>query len=700
MRFDACLSDPELEAYQLGKLSKQDLERVMAHLQSCPECAEEIERFDGCVDTLLGALRHAQEGDKTNPRLHRRLSDLNIPSAPENVNLDFLSAAQQPQELGRFGSYRVLEVLGVGGMGVVLLVEDPALERRLAIKVMKPELAAEHENRQRFLREARAAAAVEHPSIVPIYQVGEVDGVPFLAMPLLRGESLNARIRRAKELPVAEAVRIARQTAAGLEAAHEHGLIHRDIKPGNIWLDEKTGQAKLLDFGLARNVKDDTQLTTPGTVVGTPAYMAPEQAANGPLDHRCDLFSLGAVLYRMLTGKLPFAGTDTMSMLVMLATETPTPPRELNPAVPKELDKLVMKMLAKEPAARPASAQAVIAALDACDNHTHIISEEPVRPSALRPPSDDKTRVLGAPQELRYKHGRSRLRALLIGLAAAGALLAVIVIIIRNKDGSETRLTVPDGVSVEMHKDGKLVNIGANAEDNKKQQLAVIKWLMEEKGDKLIEVEKDGRPVRLNAPPTFDFKLRTLNLHVTDVPLSAQELKRLSVLVNLESLSIGAQPLTDDALRDLTTLVHLRELALDPRQLTPQSISTLGRFPKLENLMVSLGKDEWVKGLVQLPNLRSLRLYRISISAETLNSFKDCPRLSTLGLFETNNNEAELLQLQASKQLRLLEIKWSNLEDVTFEKLAKAMPWCEIRVYREDKHNPIVYNKGKAEKLE
>jgi formylglycine-generating enzyme required for sulfatase activity/tRNA A-37 threonylcarbamoyl transferase component Bud32 len=284
----------------------------------------------------------------------------------EDAPLDFLAPAEKPGELGRLGPYRVVKVLGAGGMGMVLQAEDPLLKRTVALKVMRPELAAKETSRQRFLREAQATAAVEHPYIVPIHQVGEDRHVPFIAMPFLKGQTLDARLRREKKLAVAEAVRIARQTAEGLAAAHKNGLIHRDIKPANLWLEAETGWVKILDFGLARATSDDvdlTKLTASGTIVGTPAFMAPEQAMGKPVDGRCDLFSLGAVLYRMLAGRLPFQGSDTMSILMALANDTPKPLQELNADVPAPLADLVMQLLAKDPAQRPASAAAVAEAL-------------------------------------------------------------------------------------------------------------------------------------------------------------------------------------------------------------------------------------------------------------------------------------------------------------------------------------------------
>jgi serine/threonine protein kinase len=277
---------------------------------------------------------------------------------------DFLGPPQASDEIGRLGPYRVLQVLGTGGMGVVFRAEDPQLQRPVALKAMLPLIAANPANRQRFLREARAAAAITHDHIVTIFQVGEDRGLPFLAMQLLQGESLEDRVRRERKLPVAEIVRIGREVADGLAAAHAHGLVHRDIKPGNIWLEGNRGRVKILDFGLARPATDAVKLTQSGAIVGTPAYMAPEQARADQVDARADLFSLGCVLYRMSTGTVPFRGDDMIALLAALALDTPTSPREVNPEIPAALSDLVMHLLAKNPADRPESATVVIEALD------------------------------------------------------------------------------------------------------------------------------------------------------------------------------------------------------------------------------------------------------------------------------------------------------------------------------------------------
>ncbi len=293
----------------------------------------------------------------------------------------FLRPAEGPGEIGRLGGYRVLEVVGSGGMGVVFRAVDPMLERVVALKAMLPGLAASAAARQRFLREARAAAALQHDHIVTIFQVGEDQGVPFLAMPFLEGESLDRRLARVGgPVPVAEVLRIGREIALGLSAIHQRGLIHRDIKPANVWL-EAGGRVKILDFGLARATQGEIQLTQEGAIVGSPAFMAPEQAGRHPVDARADLFSLGCVMYLMATARLPFEGPDALATLLAVTTSEPAAPDTVNPALPGPLAELVMHLLAKKADDRPESARSVVERITALE------SGKPRRRKPFSPPA-------------------------------------------------------------------------------------------------------------------------------------------------------------------------------------------------------------------------------------------------------------------------------------------------------------------------
>jgi urea transport system substrate-binding protein len=299
---------------------------------------------------------------------------------------------------GRVGEYRLIRVLGSGGMGVVWEAEDAILRRPVAVKVIKPEFATDPIYRKRFLREARAVAAIEHANVVPVYAVGADGATPFLVMPLLTGETLERRLARQPNPSPVEAVGIARDMAAGLAAAHSRGIVHRDIKPSNIWLDADTGGVRIFDFGLARSAGGAAELIShPGGVLGTPAYMAPEQAAGRPVDHRADLFSLGCVLYELLAGRRPFSGPDVMAILTALATHYPPAPCVVNPRIPQKLSQLVEQLLNKVPDNRPSSAREVLDRLAAIEFGR---DDQPRSPAAetteLRPTRPSRRRFLVA----------------------------------------------------------------------------------------------------------------------------------------------------------------------------------------------------------------------------------------------------------------------------------------------------------------
>ena len=265
-----------------------------------------------------------------------------------------------------FGGYRVERQLGMGGMGSVYLATDTRLGRQVAVKTMRPDAAADPDARERFVREARAAAAIDHENVVPVYAVGEYEGTPYLVMPLLKGESLDARLRSGAWPTLAEVCRLGREVAEGLAAAHAVGLVHRDVKPANVWIGAD-GRAKLLDFGLARLARGGPALTRAGVMVGTPSYMAPEQAAGGAIDGRADLFSLGVMLYELTTRRKPFTGDSVLAVLTALAIHRPPPAHQTNPGVPAALSRLIDRLLAKAPAERPESAAEVCDALAAVD---------------------------------------------------------------------------------------------------------------------------------------------------------------------------------------------------------------------------------------------------------------------------------------------------------------------------------------------
>jgi Tol biopolymer transport system component len=259
--------------------------------------------------------------------------------------------------------YEILERLGGGGMGVVYKARDTRLGRTVALKFVPPELTRDPEAKERFLREARAASALDHPNLCTVYEIGETgEGRLFLAMARYDGETLKKRLERGP-LPVEEAVDVARQVAQGLAKAHRHGIVHRDVKPANLMLTSD-GVVKILDFGLAK-LAGTAGITREGSALGTPAYMAPEQARGEEVDARADVWSLGAVCYEMLAGRRPFPGEPEAAALYAVLHEEPKPLSSLRPGVPPELARIVGRMLAKDPAARYASAAEVLAEIKA-----------------------------------------------------------------------------------------------------------------------------------------------------------------------------------------------------------------------------------------------------------------------------------------------------------------------------------------------
>ncbi|HEY2251223.1 MAG TPA: protein kinase, partial [Planctomycetaceae bacterium] len=351
-----------LKSALAGNLSPDEEAAVADHLERCESCSSALESMAAepvfCREaaTLLAA--DALDDDMP-PRDEWSLVDFGV---------EYLEPATDPSHLGRLGGYDVLQVIGSGGMGVVLKGFDPDLKRSVAIKVLAPHLAHSSLARKRFAREAQAAAAIVHPHVLAIHQVQPNGRLPFIVMPLVAGESLAERLASQGHLELKEVLRIGMQAAAGLAAAHEQGLVHRDVKPANILLERGIERAVLTDFGLAR-AADDVAMTRWGIIAGTPQYMSPEQARGEGLDHRSDLFSLGCVLYEMATGVSPFKAESTIATLRRLMDEPPRPLASHSPELPHWFVQIVERLLEKDPSRRFGSATEVSELLAGCLAH-------------------------------------------------------------------------------------------------------------------------------------------------------------------------------------------------------------------------------------------------------------------------------------------------------------------------------------------
>jgi hypothetical protein len=397
-----------LELLLRNSLPDEGARAVEAHVLSCPSCQCRLDELAGGARWWadVGHYLGGEDADRpaTVPGAEPRLAATGA--------LPFLEPSDHPGALGRLGGYEVLGVLGQGGTGTVLRAFDPSLHRHVAIKVLAAEYAAHPAARQRFAREARAAAAVSHEHVVAVHAVAASATPPYLVMAFVAGQSLQQRLDRSGPLGLEAILRIGMQTAAGLAAAHAQGLVHRDVKPANIMLENGVERVRLTDFGLARAV-DDASVTRPGDVAGTPQYMAPEQARGEAVDQRADLFALGSTLYAMCTGHAPYRGRSCVAVLRQVCDTEPAPVRASRPELPPWLEGIIHKLHAKDPAQRFQSAAEVAVLLEGCLAH---VQQPDSRP--LPPPAEELGRPFQTPRRPGTRRGSWRAAA----VAAAGIL--------------------------------------------------------------------------------------------------------------------------------------------------------------------------------------------------------------------------------------------------------------------------------------
>ena len=266
--------------------------------------------------------------------------------------------SRSPEIPEQFGRYEIVRRLGKGGMGVVYLARDPNLDRDVAIKIPRLDEDDRDELLRRFLREAKSAAALQHPNICPIFDVGEIDGIHYMTMAYIQGKPLSSFIRPDSPQEIRKIVWLIRELALALQEAHENGIVHRDLKPDNVMINER-GTPIIMDFGLARRTGiDETTLTMAGTVIGTPAYLAPEQIvqSNDKIGTSSDVYSLCVVMYEMITGRVPFEADSLLDVLPQIARDKPRPPSELRDDVDPELERILLSHMEKDPEKRPGGA--------------------------------------------------------------------------------------------------------------------------------------------------------------------------------------------------------------------------------------------------------------------------------------------------------------------------------------------------------
>lgn len=373
--------EPALQALIEDRIGADDQAAICDHLSVCQVCQSKLDELAGDAQwwnetqvNLSGHTDLASREVRQTDNSSDVTSDGGLSQTPQHQSLagwirDILDPTDDPDCLGTYSGLPIRHVIGQGGMGIVLKAWDEELHRPLALKLLSPMLANNGSARQRFFREAQAAAAVVHPNIVPIYSVSGEGPFPSLVMPYIAGGNLQQRIDRDGPLPLSEILSIGLQVAEGLVAAHRLALVHRDIKPANILLDEGGHRAMVSDFGLARTL-DDATITASGMVAGTPHYMSPEQARGEPVDARSDLYSLGGVLYCMATGRPPVRGDSPLAVLRGVSDQTPRSIRSINETLPSWFESLVMRLLDKNADSRISAAQDAANLLRGCIAHT------------------------------------------------------------------------------------------------------------------------------------------------------------------------------------------------------------------------------------------------------------------------------------------------------------------------------------------
>jgi len=404
-------------------MTPEEVAAFEEHIELCPDCQKRLENEAG-PDAVWQSVRELliyrrAEIDGSDSRPPSSLSDTNspfeIPASPAIKSvLPFLSPTDDPAMVGRIGSYEIAGLVGRGGTGVVLKGFDRSLNRNVAIKLLDPAIADIGAARLRFSREARAMAAIAHEHLVAVYEVNEHAGIPYFVMEYVPGGSLERRLRLSGPMDVISIVRIGVQVAKALAAAHAQGLVHRDIKPGNILLDRGTERVRVVDFGLVR-VANEVSCTRSGTISGTPQYMSPEQVRAEACDAQSDLFSLGSVLYTLCTGHPPFRADTVYGMMQRIVRDAPRPIREQNSGVPAWLEQFIGRLMSKDRSSRFQSASEVAAILER--RLAHLLNAD-LAPQA-RPERDGHPAIRrsGSPR-------RTRLAAIVV----SGALVVAIAV--------------------------------------------------------------------------------------------------------------------------------------------------------------------------------------------------------------------------------------------------------------------------------
>ncbi|MBX3447907.1 MAG: serine/threonine protein kinase [Planctomycetaceae bacterium] len=605
----------------------------------------------------------------------------------EETDLSFLEPSTRPGSLGRLLHYDVEAIIGRGGCGIVLKAFDAKLHRIVAIKVMTPELAATSPARKRFLREARATAAVRHDNVVSIHAVEE-QPLPFLVMEYIDGQTLQDAINATGPLSIHEVVSIGRQIASGLEAAHAQGLIHRDIKPANILLENGSERPRITDFGLARS-SDDASLTRSGVISGTPLYMSPEQAQGLEVDHRSDLFSLGSVLYVMSCGRPPFRASTAIAVLKRVVEDQPRAIHEILPDVPEWLTSIIARLHAKKPQERFSSAREVIDLLD-------------------------RGAAAIIPGKASHNTSRTLSRRTIIAIAAMAFFLPAFLALawlVSSKPANQTAIRTPvlAPASVPANTSPVVANLSPSkiaAEDHLESDRRAAESVIALGGN--VRLRVGGKEiVHASKPDQIPHEAFVVTGVVLDnkSELPENPLADLRECREIEELSLNTSvALRDRDLAVLKEFTNLRIVTLNNNHdLTGDCLKYLANSRQLSSLfawgvpirdadLVHLSGDHLVHcdfggtkctdnaaaTIAGWKNLKRLRLAWTDVTDRCLKDLKLLPDLELLLIYHTNLTDAGLADLAQCRNLRHVSVTETKVTDAGIEKLRLALPRCVI----------------------
>jgi eukaryotic-like serine/threonine-protein kinase len=645
-------------------------------------------------------------------------------------DLSFLAASTLRGSLGRLGHYEILEVLGRGGFGIVFRAFDESLQRVVAIKVLAPVMALTSPARKRFVREAQSYARINHENVVRVYAVEE-QPLPYVVLEFVSGETLQQRLDRTGPLEAAEVVRLGRQIAEGLAAAHAKGLIHRDVKPANILIEAPSpptplpqgergecGRVKITDFGLAR-AADDASLSQSGFIAGTPMYMAPEQASADALDHRADLFSLGSVLYAMCTGRPPFRAPTTLAVLKRVAEDTPRPIREIIPEAPQWLCDFIARLHAKKPEDRFASAHE---AADLLEQHQAPFQRpgSPQTPPAAAPAAFEKKTpqepIDAAPVLRRPRwHARRWAAAAAVLLLLLGGFGFTEVTGVTDFRGTVIRLFAPEGTLViEVEDPGVSVKIdgsdmvitGAGVREIRvKPGRYVVEGIKDGKivSQELVAVAKNGkRVVRVSqemgtiakAPENHDPDRRAaeyvlssggavkVNARDEEIKALPREAFRLTGVVFWNADGNQAS-VTDAGLAVFKSCQDITEIKTYRTRLTDAGLANFKSCKDLTFLGLEGPEavtDAGLAAFESCKNLKFLRLTGAPLTGAGLVHFKDCKNLASVQLYSTQVSDAGLIHIKSCKSLRDLSLLNTQVSDAGLAHLAELDALIDLDV--------------------